>query len=79
MCCAGFLSYKDGFLFSNCNSVSERINLTLKKLDCDFTVRDTLLLSEKAGYSDIAMSADGRTAYVLYEREKQLEFCVVEL
>ena len=79
VCFAGFVSYKDGFLFSNCNSVSERVKLTLKRLSCDFTVTDMLLLSEKAGYSDIAVGADGKTVCVLAEREKEIELFVVEL
>ena len=79
VCCAGFISYGDGFLFTNCNSVCERENLTLKMLTSDFSVAGELLLSTDGGYSDIAPSPDGKAAYVLFEKEKNLQLCVIEM
>lgn len=79
VCCAGFVSFKDGFLFSNCNSQSERKLLTLKRLSCDFSTVEELLLCESGGYSDISVSPDGKTAYVLFEKGRELCFFAVEL
>ena len=79
VCCAGFISYGDGFLFTNCNSVNERKNLTLKVLTPDFSVTRELLLSEDGGYSDISLSPDKKRAFVLFEKGKKLELCVIEL
>ncbi len=79
VCCAGFTAYRDGFLFTNCNSLSERENLTLKKLASDFSVEGELLLSADGGYSDIALAPDGSRAFVLFEKGKNLELCIIAL
>lgn len=79
VCCAGLISTGDNLLFVNCNSSEKRENLTLKKLDADFSVCEELFLSKEAGYSDIALSADGKTAYILFEKEKRLEFISVDI
>ncbi|MBQ6897582.1 MAG: exo-alpha-sialidase [Clostridia bacterium] len=79
VCCAGFIANGDGFLFTNCNSVCKRENLTLKMLTSDFSVAGELLLSIDGGYSDIAVSPDGKAAYVLFEKEKNLQLCVIEM
>ena len=79
VCCAGFSGSEDKLLFVNCNSCEERENLTLKVLDDDFSEREELFISKEAGYSDIAVSPDGSKAYVLYEKNKRLEFVAVDL
>ncbi len=79
VCCAGFSAYKNGFLFTNCNSENDRINLTLKRLNSDFSVSASLLLSKAAGYSDVAIDIEEKTAYVLFEKEEQIDLCVVEI
>ena len=79
VCCAGFVSLGDGFLFSNCNSVTDRESLTLKRLSSDFSTEGELLLSQEGGYSDIALSPDGKRAFVLYEDGKSLRLCTVEI
>ncbi len=79
VCCAGFIAFRDGFLFTNCNSVNERKNLTLKKLASDFSVAGELLLSADGGYSDIALAPDGSRAFVLFEKGKNLELCIIAL
>lgn len=79
VCCAGFIAFRDGFLFTNCSCPSERKNLTLKLLTPDFDVTDELLLSEDGGYSDISLSPDGKRAFVLFEKGKNLELCIIEL
>mgnify|MGYP003291992895 CR=1 FL=1 len=79
VCCAGFIAFRDGFLFTNCNSLSERENLTLKKLASDFSVAGELLLSADGGYSDISLAPDGSRAFVLFEKGKNLELCIIAL
>ncbi len=79
VCCAGFIAFRDGFLFTNCNSHKGRENLTLKKLSDEFIITEELLLSVEGGYSDISLSPDGKRAYVLFEKEKTLELCVIEI
>ncbi len=72
ICCAGFISSGSELLLSNCASKTERENLTIRRLDTDFSVKESLLINKKGGYSDIAVSCDKKTAYVLYEYEKSL-------
>lgn len=72
VCCAGFISSGSELLFSNCASKTERENLTLRRLDGDFGIKESILINKNGGYSDIALSADKKTAYVLYEYEKSL-------
>ena len=79
VCCVGFVAFKDGFLFTNCSSQSERERLTLKMLDCDFNTEKELLLCETGGYSDISLSPDGKKAYVLSENGKNLELLLIEI
>lgn len=79
VCCAGFVSYKNGFLFSNCESTTERERLTIKRLTAEYEITDSLLLSKSAGYSDIAVSPCESKAYVLCEQDREIMLFVVEL
>ena len=79
VCCAGFVSLGDGFLFSNCDSGTDRESLTLKRLSSDFSTEGELLLSQEGGYSDIAFSAEKNEAYIIYEHGKHLDLCVVDI
>lgn len=79
VCCAGFVSYKNGFLFSNCESTAERENLTLKRLSDNFEVTDSLLLSKDGGYSDIAISPCKRKAYILCEQGRKISLFVADI
>ena len=74
VCCAGMCSTGDEILFSNCEDEKERIKLTLKRLDGKFNITERLLLSEKGGYSDIAVDPETREAVVLFERDNKI-FC----
>ena len=74
VCCAGMCSTGDEILFSNCEDEKERIKLTLKRLDGRFNITERLLLSEKGGYSDIAVNPETREAVVLFERDNKI-FC----
>lgn len=76
VCCGGMCGFGEELYFTNCESEISRINLTLKKIHGE-EVTDKLFLSEKGGYSDIALSADGRNAYVVYEHEKTLKLISV--
>jgi len=64
--CQGSLCMGEGkIFFSNCNSKTSRDNLTVKVTDDDFKSFTEILVSERGGYSDIAVK-DGRL-FVLYE------------
>ncbi len=79
ICCAGFCSEKEGFLFSNCADEKRRINLTLRRLSENFTVNESLFIDICGGYSDVAYSLEKNEAYVIYECEKNLVLCVVDM
>ena len=79
VCCAGFCSFNEGYLFSNCADENERIRLTVRSLSDDFSVRESLLINEEGGYSDIAFSAEKNEAYIIYEHGKHLDLCVVDI
>ena len=59
--------------------MTDRESLTLKRLSSDFLTEKELLLSQEGGYSDIALSPDGKRAFVLYEDGKSLKLCTVEI
>ncbi len=79
VCCAGFVTFGNGFLFSNCESTCERERLTLKRLSADLEISESLLLSDRAGYSDIAIDPCGKRAYVLAEADKSIGLYIVEM
>lgn len=76
VCCAGMCALGDELLFSNCANSAHRKNLTLRKLSDDMRIKESLMISESAGYSDVYSSPDQKTACVIYEKEKCL-FCAV--
>ncbi len=79
VCCAGMCALGGGLLFSNCNDKKSRINLTLRHLSADCEILEGLLISREAGYSDVAVSADESTAFVLFEKNTELYLCIIEL
>ncbi len=79
VCCAGMVSSGNELLFSNCAHTKSRKMLTLKRLNGECELKDSLLLSEEAGYSDIAVSPDKKTAFILFEKEKMLLCVTVEI
>ncbi|MBR3767818.1 MAG: exo-alpha-sialidase [Clostridia bacterium] len=79
VCCAGMCSLGENILFVNCADTEHRINLTLRKTEKGTVIKESLLLSEVAGYSDIAVSPDKKYAYILYEHERTLVNLTVEI
>ena len=64
-CMAGMCNDGRRIFFCNCESMSDRVSLTVKVSDDDFRSFKRIPVSEKAGYSDIAFY--GGMLYVLYE------------
>lgn len=65
--CMGSMTQNGGTIFHiNCDSETERKNLTVKLSRDDFHTCESILVDEEGGYSDIAV--DGDEIYVLYER-----------
>ena len=65
--CMGSMTHKDGRIYhSNCDSVAERRNLTVKISNDDFETCQSLYVSELGGYSDIALL--GNKLCVFYEK-----------
>lgn len=79
VCCAGMCDFGDGILFSNCAEKRSRRNLMLRRLSADFEILGSLPISEEAGYSDVAVSPDRKTAFVLFEKNEALYLCTIEL
>lgn len=79
VCCAGLCVGDNELLFTNCDSTEKRENLTLKRLDENFNTKEAVVICEKGGYSDIAVSSLTNTAFILREYEKLLYFTAVEL
>lgn len=79
VCCAGMYSTGDEIFFSNCEDEKERINLTLKRLDENYEIKEKLLLSKKGGYSDIAVNTETNEAVVLFEKDNKIFCSTVQL
>lgn len=68
ICMGGMVSYNGKVYFVNCNSEDERENLTLYEThDNGVSWKNLAMISEPAGYSDIAISPDGKKVYILFE------------
>lgn len=79
VCCAGMCSTEDRLLFTNCAHKKRRIDLTLRVLDENFKEEKNIHISEEAGYSDVAVSPDKSTVFVLYEKESEIFFVKVPM
>lgn len=77
ICCAGMCGDGDGIIFSNCAHKRERKNLTLRRITEDGRIIDSLLIDKNAGYSDVTVSNDKNSMFILYESEKILKCCRV--
>ena len=68
--CMGSMTHRDGRIYHiNCASKTDRVNLTVKiSDDCFKTTRD-ILVSERGGYSDIALLGD--EICVFYEKTNE--------
>lgn len=68
ICMGGMVACNGKVYFVNCNSEKERKNLTLyETVDGGVTWKNLATISELAGYSDIAISPDGKKVYILFE------------
>lgn len=67
-CMAGMISRDGKVYFVNCSSETDRRNLTIHiSDDSGKSWKKAAVLSDPAGYSDIAMSPDGSRIYVFFE------------
>ncbi len=65
--CMGSMTHRNGRIYhSNCDSVQERINLTVKISDDCFKTIHNIYVSDFGGYSDIAVWDD--KLFILYEK-----------
>ncbi len=79
VCCGGLFSYENELLFSNCASKTDREKLILRRLAADISETDSILISEEAGYSDVCAYSPEKTAFILFEKHKQLFITAVSL
>jgi len=68
-CAAGLFTADGAILFSNCESQTGRVNLTLKKSTDSGKTWQSLPIEPLAGYSDITYSKATGKAYVLFEHD----------
>ena len=78
-CAAGMCSAGGAVLFSNCESRTDRINLTLKKSTDGGKTWQSLPIEPLAGYSDVVYCAARRRAYVLFEHDSCREIRIAEI
>lgn len=70
VCMGSMTSAEDGTMFHiNCAAKKTRTNLTLRVSEDGFATYRDILVDEIAGYSDVAVDAQTKTAYILYERD----------
>lgn len=77
ICCGGMCAYKNEIFFSNCANKETRTDLTLRKMNADGEVIESIYLVKEAGYSDVAVSPAGESIYVLYENGKSIKLISV--
>lgn len=77
VCCAGLCAYKNDLYFSNCADTRARKFLTLKKINGNNEICDSIMLSENAGYSDVAISPSGELIFVLSELDKSIIISII--
>ncbi len=67
--CMGSMCHKNKKIYHiNCNSSTERENLTVKISDNCFKSFESIIVDTPAGYSDIAIKSD--MLYIIYERDR---------
>ena len=68
--CMGSMTHRDGVIYhTNCASQTERENLTIEISDDCFKTSRNILVSERGGYSDIALL--GEDIYIFYEKTNE--------
>ena len=66
--CMGSMTHRNGMIYhSNCDSDSERKNLSIKVSDDCFKTYSKIFVSDLGGYSDIAILGD--KLFILYEKQ----------
>ena len=79
VCQGGMCSDDNIILFSNCNSQTERENLTLSKSTDEGQSWESLLIDHSGGYSDVCINPVTHTAFVVYESEKSEYIKIAEI
>ena len=68
ICMGSLVAHEDKVYFFNCNSEDKREKLTLyESCDKGMTWNEIIMVSQAAGYSDIAVSPDGSKIYIFFE------------
>ena len=68
--CMGSMTHRDGKIYHiNCDSKTDRVNLTVKISEDNFKTYKSILVSESGGYSDIALLGD--EICVFYEKTNE--------
>jgi sialidase-1 len=66
--CMGSMAHENGTVYHiNCDSKTERENLTIKKSTDGFQTYESIFVDTPAGYADLAVK--NGTGYVFYERD----------
>ena len=83
VCMAGMVAHDGKVYFVNCHSETQRRELTVFETVDGAMWKPLAVVSEPAGYADVAVSPDGTRLYVFYEEftpeEKYLTFAVLDL
>lgn len=83
ICMGGMAAHGGNIYFVNCNSETERRNLTVFKTRDGAVWEKLAVISKPAGYSDLAVSPDGKKLYIFYEEfsaaSRNLVFAVLDL
>lgn len=77
-CFAGMVSNGKTIYYAGCDDTEERINLQIKvSRDDGKTFIPFQTVSAAGGYSDLALSKDGKELYIFYEKgeEERMELC----
>ena len=67
VCMAGLCNCLDRLLFTNCANSLSRTDLTLRVLQMDGKILESLMISHRGGYSDVCFSESLNTACVVFE------------
>ena len=78
-CAGGLCAHGNALFFSNCESQTGRVNLTLKKSTDGGRSWETLPIEPLAGYSDVVFSAASGKAYVLFEHDQYHKIRIAEI
>lgn len=77
VCCGGICAYGNEIFFSNCANKKVRTDLTLRRMNAELEICESLYLAKEAGYSDVSISPDGELIYVLYENGRTIRLFII--